>query len=203
MNIVLLGGTFDPIHNGHMAIAEEASNFLSSDVVFLPSGQPWQKSGCVYASVESRLEMVRKAIANKSRFSLSTIETERVEPSYTIDTLRRLSQSIQQQDELFFIMGCDSLLSFASWRQPSEIIRICRLIVVPRFGFEVPDKDAMERIVSGLSRRTIVLDKPIVDVSSTMIRERIRNGLPWEHALPKAVAEYIRQHGLYSRCQDS
>lgn len=198
MNIGVLGGTFDPIHNGHILIAEEVRNRLDlAEVIFVPAGQPWQKEVNPVLSVEHRVPMVRLSVAEKPYFNLSTIEVERAGPSYTVDTLTALTTQLGTGDELFFILGWDNLAQLPQWRQPSRLIQVCRLVAVPRPGYPLPDLDSLETSIPGLSQRLIILKKPEVDISASDIRSRVAQGLPIRHLVPGQVDEYIKQHRLY------
>ncbi len=198
MNIGLMGGTFDPVHKGHIVVAEAARVRLElAEVIFMPAAQtPLKEENCITA-VEHRVEMVRLAIAGYPDFRLSTIEMNRIGPSYTIDTVSELRDLIGDDSEIFFIMGCDNLASFHLWKEPERLIQACRLVAVPRPGCAVPDLDTLEKEVPGLSGNVIILDEPNVDVSATDIRQRVAQGLPISHLVPEPVEHYIRQHKLY------
>lgn len=194
----ILGGTFDPIHNGHLAVAEEVRSRLSLDeVLFIPTGRPWRKGDTPILSAEHRIEMVRLAIAGKPYYRLSLMEVERVGPSYTLDTLTELSSGLSAEDEIFFIVGWDSLADLPYWKSPEQIIQLCRLVAVPRPGYPPPDLEALEASVPGLSGRVVLLDRPEVDISASEIRERVACGLPISSLVPEAVERYIREQGFY------
>lgn len=198
MNIAVLGGTFDPIHNGHLAVASVVKERLSPvEVVFMPAGQPYLKDGRDISSAASRLEMVRLAIKGNASYKLSTAETDRSGPTYTVDTIRELKAQVSAQDELYFILGWDKLEELPRWHKPAELISLCRLVAVPRIGFPVPDLSALDKLLPGLSRRVILLDKPEVDITSSVVRERVSLGLPISHLVPAAVEVYIKEKGLY------
>jgi len=199
MKLGVLGGTFDPIHNGHLAIADEVRSRLGlSRVLFVPAGQPWLKLERPISAAEHRVEMVRLAIAERPYCQLSTMEIERGGPSYTLDTLMELRHELGAGDELFFIVGWDSLNDLPRWREPAAIIQLCTLVAVPRPGYPRPDLESLEKLIPGLSLRVILLDKPRVDISATEIRRRVAQGLPISHLVPEAVARYIKEHRLYS-----
>lgn len=198
MNIGVLGGTFDPVHIGHLTLAEEVAGRLNLDeVLFIPAGQPWLKADAPVSAAEHRVPMVRLAIAGRPRFRLRTMEIERAGPSYSVDTIRELKQQIAAGDGLFFILGWDNLIDLPRWRQPSQLIKMCRLVAVPRIGYPVPDLAPLEAAIPGLSGRLTMLDKPEIDISASVIRERVSRGLSIERLVPKAVAKYIKDHGLY------
>ena len=204
MDIGVMGGTFDPIHQGHVMVAEETKERLRlTEVLFVPSGQPWLKEGDPILAAEHRLQMVRLAIAARPYFKLSTIEIDRAGPSYTVDTLAELRAKLSAGNELFFILGWDSLAQLPQWREPSRLITMCRLVAVPRPGYSLPDLDSLEAAIPGLSRRLVLLDEPEADISATEIRNRVAQGLSIGHLVPEPVEEYIRQHKLYVRGQSA
>jgi len=198
MDIGLLGGTFDPVHKGHIAVAEEVRARLGlAEVIFMPAARtPFKEEDCI-SSVEHRVRMVRLAIAGYPYFKLSTIEMNRSGPSYTIDTIVELRDLVGEDCEIFFIMGCDSLASFPRWKEPERLIQACRLVAVPRPDCAVPDLATLEADLPGISERVTVLDEPNVDISATEIRERVARGLSISHLVPEPVDEYIKKHELY------
>jgi nicotinate-nucleotide adenylyltransferase len=197
VNKGVLGGTFDPVHNGHIMIAEEAISRLNlAEVLFVPAGQPWLKGGPILAA-EHRVQMVRLTVAAHPVFKLSTMEMDRDGPSYAVDTIAELQDQLGAEDELFFILGWDSLAELPQWRQPARLITMCRLAVVPRPGYSLPDIEKLEAILPRLSQSVILLDKPGVNISATEIRSRVAQGLSIDHLVPEPVDEYIRQHGLF------
>ncbi len=199
MNIGVLGGTFDPIHMGHLVVADEVTARLGlAEIIFMPAGQPWLKADTCILAARHRLQMVRLAIAGKPHFRLSTLEVERAGLTYTVDTIRELGEKLDADDELFFILGWDNLIDLPRWHQPSQLISMCRLVAVPRVGYPVPDLDSLDEAIPGLSKRVIMMDKPEIDISASVIRERVALGLPISHLVPEAVEKYIRQHKLYT-----
>jgi len=198
MNIGVMGGNLDPIHNGHLVVAEEVRTRLDlAEVLFVPAGQPWLKVYGYISPAEHRVQMVRLAIADKPHFRLSTMEIERAGYSYTVDTIAELLGQLGSGDELFFILGWDSLAQLPIWKEPSRLIRMCHLVAVPRLGYPIPDLKFMEPKVPGLSQRVIFMDKPEIDISAFAIRKRVAQGLSIRHLVPKPVERYIKQHGLY------
>ena len=194
----ILGGTFDPMHNGHLAIAREARVELElEEVLFLPTGRPWMKAGQTITSAEHRMAMVRLAIAGHTWCHLSTMEVDRPGPTYTVDTLDELRREHGTTVDFYFILGWDSLPELPRWREPLRIIQLCTLVALPRPGSARPDIAAIEKQVPGLLRRLVILEKPEVDVSGTEIRERIAEGKPIADLVPAAVESYIREKGLY------
>jgi len=199
MNIGILGGTFDPIHLAHLAVAEEARARLDlAEIIFVPAGQPWLKENSPISVAEHRLQMVRLAIADKPYFKLSTVEIDRAGPSYSVDTIAELQEQLGAGDELFVILGWDSLAELPLWREPAQLIRMCRLVAVPRPGYPVPDLQKLEAKIPGLSQRVILMDKPEIDISATDIRKWAARGLSISHLVPEPVEGYIKQQRLYT-----
>ena len=198
MKIGILGGTFDPIHIGHLVVAEEVTDRLDlAEVLFVPASQPWLKADTRILAAEHRLKMVQLAIAGKPCFKLSALEVERPGPTYSVDTMEELNKKIGVGDELLFIIGWDNLVELPRWHQPSRLISLCRLVAVPRPGFPVPDLASLEEAIPGISERVIMLDKPQIDISASLIRDRVRRGLSINHLVPEAVEKYIKEHKLY------
>jgi len=161
MNIGVLGGTFDPVHLGHLIVAEEVRARLNLAVVlFVPAGQPWLKPNSPILAAEHRVQMVRLAIADKPYFKLSTMEIERAGPSYTVDTIAELQGQLGAGNELFFILGWDNLTQLPQWKEPSQLIKLCCLVVAPKPGYPPPDLKALEALIPGLSQRVMLMDKP-------------------------------------------
>ena len=199
MNIGVLGGTFDPIHNGHLLMAEEARARLNlASVLFVPASQPWLKADSPILAAEHRVEMVRRAIAGKPYFKLSTMEIEREGPTYTVDTIVELGSRLEDGDELFFILGQDNLAQLPQWHEPSRLVEMCYLVAVPRPDTRTPNLKALEADIPGMSQRVMLMDKPNVDISASVIRDRVRRGLSILHLVPEPVSRYIRENGLYT-----
>ena len=198
MNIGVLGGTFDPIHMGHLIIAEEVKARLNlTETLFVPAGQPRLKADNLISPAEHRVEMVRLAIADEPYFKLSTMEVERTGPTYTVDTMAELKGQLGAGDKLFFVLGWDNLAQLPQWREPSQLVRMCRLVPVPRVGYPSPDFNSLEAAIPGLSQSVILLDTPQIEISSSEIRDRVARGLPVRHLVPEAVGRYIKRHKLY------
>ena len=198
MNIGVLGGTFDPIHLGHLVVAEEVKARLGlAEILFVPAGQPWLKMSSPILAAEHRVQMVRLALGGKPYFKLATMEIDRPGPSYTVDTITELQSKFGAGGELFFILGQDNLAQFPQWREPSRLVKMCRLVAVPRPGYSLPDINSLEAALPGLSRSLILLDKPEIDIDATEIRKRVAQGLSIRHLVPEPVDEYIRKHKLY------
>lgn len=202
MKIGVLGGTFDPIHVGHLKVAEEVTASLNlSEVIFMPAGQPWLKADNLISPAEHRLEMMRLALAGRANFRLSTMEIERPGPTYTVDTMAELRRQLGSGDELFFILGWDNLTQLPQWHQSSRLIKLCRLVAVPRVDFPPPDLASLDAVIPGLSPRVILLDAPRIDINASEIRQRVREGLSIHNLVPGVVERYIKEHRLYAREQ--
>ena len=200
MNIGVLGGTFDPIHMGHLIIAEEVRVRLDLDeVLFVPAGQPWLKlnNANAISPPRHRLEMVRLAIADEPAYRLSTMEIDRPGPSYTVDTMAELSGQVEAEGKLYFILGWDNLNQLPKWHQPQRLVELCRLVPVRRVGFASPDLDALEAAIPGLAQSLVMLDTPQIEISASEIRARMARGLSIHQLVPEAVERYIIEHGLY------
>ena len=198
MKVGILGGTFDPIHLGHLVMAEEARLRLELDkVLFVPAEQQWLKVGGAIAAPHQRLEMVRLAINSNPFFKLSVVEMERSGPSYTVDTLAALHDQLGAGAELYFILGWGSLAELPQWREPAQIVQRCQLVAIPRPGYTPPDLESLELDITGISQSTILLDMPVIGISSSEVRRRISQGLSIHYLVPEAVARYIQEQGLY------
>lgn len=198
MRIGILGGTFDPIHVGHLIMAEGARAKLGLlQVLFVPAGQPWLKLNRTITSVGHRVEMTRRAIMGNPYFELCTLEAERSGPSYSVDTLLALGKRFGAEADFFFILGCDSLAELALWKEPARLIQLCRLVAVPRLGVSLPDLSSLEASIPGLTEAVIQLDMPIIGISSSQIRRLRAEGLSIRYLVPDEVREYIVEQKLY------
>ena len=205
----LLGGTFNPVHKGHLQLAELAITECKLDqVVFIPSAQPPHKDGASVVSFADRLAMLQIAAAHDQRFSYTAIEGELPTPSYTIDTLRVLERMFPPATNLFFIIGTDAFLDLLSWKAYTQILQSIALIVALRKGYnrkklieflgelKYVDTGDLWKGQSG-NREIILLNKIPENYSSTAIRAKLGKGIYQEEELPKGVIEYIKKHALY------
>jgi nicotinate-nucleotide adenylyltransferase len=165
----------------------------------MPAGQPWLKGDNPISLAEHRVEMVRLAIAGKPYFKLSTIEIDRPGPTYTVDTMAELRRQLGSGHELFFILGWDNLIQLPQWQEPSRLVKLCRLVAVPRVGYPDIDLSSLDAAIPGLSQRVILLDSPRIDINASEIRQRVGEGLSIHHLVPEPVERYIKQHRLYKR----
>ena len=198
----ILGGTFDPIHIGHLAIAEAARDALGLErVLFIPTRLPVHKLGVRVADAEDRVAMVAAAIAGNPAFAVDRAEVDRAGPSYAVDTLEGLvaaAQAAGRPTGFTFILSAEAYAGLASWHRPERLLELCRLAVVPRPGAGPVDPAEMERAVAGAESRTIVLDGPLLALSGTTIRSRIAAGRSIRYLVPDAVIAYIGDHRLYT-----
>ena len=198
--IGIFGGTFDPIHNGHLAVARAAQKHLRLDrVVFVPVGTPPHKRWQPVTPAEHRWQMVALAVAENPRFSVSRVDIDRPAPQYSVDTIRLLRQAFGTSAEnTFFIIGADALSNLPSWKDAAGIVMQCRIAVVHRPGFHLDLKTIASEIPQ-LPSRLVWIEMPPVPVSATEVRRRVGQGLSIDKLVPPAVAEYIARHQLYRR----
>jgi nicotinate-nucleotide adenylyltransferase len=190
MRLGVFGGTFDPPHLGHLVVAEYARESLRLDtIIFIPAGKNPLKESHTQSSADDRLAMTRLAIAGNPAFELSEIELHRTGPSYTIDTIREL-RATRTLDELVLIVGHDNLEQFPRWHNVEALVRECRVVVCKRTTEGEPIDERLREAVEEL-------DSPIIELSSTMLRERVARGERIRYMVPDAVIEYIDAHALY------
>lgn len=196
--IGIMGGTFDPIHIGHLILGESAcQQFCLDRVLFMPSGNPPHKIGRQGATNEQRTEMVRLAIAGNPHFELSLLEMHEEGYSYTMQTLRKLHEEMPDT-EFYFIMGADSLLAFDTWKRPDEIARLCVIAAAVRDGLSSQKmEEGIEHVRSRYSADVRLLKSPNLDISSHMIRQWVSEGRSIRYYVPEAVRQYIFENGVY------
>ena len=193
----VLGGTFDPIHIAHLIIAEECRSQLDlAQVFFLPAGAPPHKLDKPLTDAESRVAMVRLAIANNPCFVVSRLDIDRPGPCYSADTIELLRRQLVPDTAIFFIVGLDSLIDMPLWHDPLRLIQQCVLAVVGRPNYHA-DMDSLERQLPGLHSHIRFVEVPQMEISSSMIQQRVRNGLPVKYQVLEVVERYIRTHRLY------
>lgn len=194
----VFGGTFDPIHIGHLILAEEAWFQLQLDRVYLaPAGDPPHKQGRRMAPVEDRIRMAELATAEEAYVFVSRIDADRPGPHYTVDMVRLLQAQEGPDTEIYFLMGMDSLQDLPTWHNPKWLVEHTRLVALSRHDVEL-DWTRLETRLPGLRSRVIILDMPELEIASHVIQQRVRNGQPIRHMVPRPVEAYIRKHGLYA-----
>lgn len=191
----IMGGTFDPIHHGHLVAAEETRYALRLDEVkFVPAGHPWQKQDNLVTPGDLRSEMCTLATGSNDAFTVSRVELEREGPTYTIDTLRALHGQSPEGTELFFITGADAVLEILTWKDPDEAMSLATFVAVSRPGYDISKLDGIDPSVRG---RLVALEIPALAISSTDIRRRVAEGRPIRYLVPDAVLSFIDERGLY------
>ena len=198
MRVGVLGGTFDPIHIGHLIAAEEVRCDLALDtVLFVPAGQPPHKSPTAVTAASHRVHMVELAIASNPSFQLSRVDLERPGRSYTVEMLRLLREQFGAAAEIYFIIGMDSLSELTSWRDPLGIISLCRLAVVNRSPYPQVELSTLEAELPGISDRVEMVRIPGIDIASSDLQARVARGHTVRYQVPEAVERYIFDNGLY------
>ena len=199
MRIGILGGTFDPVHLGHLLIAEESRIGLGLDqVLFVPAGRPWLKEGQPLTEARHRVKMVELAIASNLHFHVRLDEVDRSGLTYTVDTLEELRSEVPGDAEFYFILGLDAFESFHRWKEPDRILELCRLVVVSRPGYTDEERDRLLARYRDHGDRICLLPVNSVDFSATEIRRRAAEGISFRYQVPEAVERYILQQRLYS-----
>ncbi|HEY2917273.1 MAG TPA: nicotinate-nucleotide adenylyltransferase [Candidatus Limnocylindrales bacterium] len=200
-SIGIMGGTFDPIHVGHLAIAEEAREVLGlGRVLFVPAAQPPHRAAGTVTDARHRAAMVELAIAGNAAFELSRIELDRPGPSYTSDTVDALAEAERaagREPDLTFILSAETLRDLPSWHAPERLVDTSRIAVVPREGYPAPDRAWLRAQFPNRLDRFDLLEGPRLGLSSTSIRARVSVGRSIRYLVPPAVAGYIADHGLY------
>lgn len=188
----IMGGTFDPIHHGHLVAASEAQHWFDLDeVVFVPTGEPWQKDRSQVTAGEDRYLMTVIATASNPRFSVSRVDIDRPGPTYTIDTLRELRAERGDDCDFYFITGADALTQILTWRDHDELFELAHFVGATRPGHELTDDGLPEGKVT-------LVEVPALAISSTEVRQRARGGEPVWYLVPDGIVQYINKRGLYS-----
>lgn len=202
-SIGVFGGTFNPIHNGHLLIAEEARTRLKLDkVIFIPSANPPHKEMSGLVEGRHRLKMIGSAIKNNPFFMASDIELKRGGRSYSIETIKTLKEKYSKGTKVFFIMGADSILEFMTWKNWEDLLKLCNLVVSPRPGYKVnlnATKSKMQRKLcdKSLVKNIYFIETSAFDISSTEVRKSIKKGGSVKYFIPEGVIEYINKNKLY------
>jgi nicotinate-nucleotide adenylyltransferase len=195
----VMGGTFDPIHHGHLVAASEvASRFALDEVVFVPTGQPWQKDDRTVTAREDRYLMTVIATASNPRFTVSRVDIDRPGPTYTIDTLRDLRTERGDDVDFFFITGADALAQILTWRGVEEIFDLAHFVGVNRPGHDL-DEPPTDKVPKG---RLTLMEVPALSISSTSCRDRVLAGEPIWYLVPDGIVQYIAKRGLYDSDED-
>lgn len=193
----VLGGTFDPIHHGHLVAAQEAWWQLKLDrVLFAPAGVPPHKRGRHITAAAHRLRMVEMAVAGKPHFAVSRVDLDRHGPSFTLDMLLLLRREVGPEKRLYFIEGADSLAEILLWHEPQAILGLCELAVVRRPGVTI-DLASLDARLPGLAAKVHWVEMPWLDISSSDVRARVRQGRPISYLVPECVEAYLREQALY------
>jgi len=192
----IMGGTFDPIHYGHLRIAELAREVFDLDqVVFVPNGRPAHKDNNAVSRAEARLAMTALAVASNPRFACSRSEIDREGPSYAIDTVRGFRQSYPALEAMYWIIGADTIREIPTWHKAEQLVQECRFIAVTRPGFDAPSLDGLE--AGALPSDVSFLAAPGLEISSSRLREDVRAGRSIKYLVPEPVEEYLLQNALY------
>ncbi|NLI13416.1 MAG: nicotinate-nucleotide adenylyltransferase [Peptococcaceae bacterium] len=194
----VMGGTFDPIHYGHLVAAEGARHSLSLErVIFIPAGSPPHKPGYFISEPRDRYTMTCLAVASNSFFEASTLEVDRPGPSYTIDTIHALKQ-LYPEHQIYFITGADALLEILTWKAFEELLTICRFVAATRPGYRLSElQSKLNQLPGNLKQNILCMEVPALAISSTDIRQRVREGRPIKYLLPESVEEYVLKKHLY------
>lgn len=197
MRVGIFGGTFDPIHLGHLVVAQEVCfRARLNRLLFVPAGQPPHKPGRVVTPAAHRLALLELALAGSAAFGIARVEVERAGPSYSVDTVRALRDELGSGIELLFVLGSDQLADLPTWHQPAELLALCRLIAVERPGAPC-DLLAVEAALPGLRERLMWVPIPQIGIAASEIRRRVAAGEPIRYLVPEAVAAYVAAHNLY------
>ena len=189
----VMGGTFDPIHIGHLTTAEEALvQFGLDEVLFVPTGQPWMKGASTVSPAEDRYLMTVIATASNPRFRVSRIDIDRQGPTYTIDTLRALADA-ERDAELFFVTGADAMLEIFEWKHPEELLSLAHFIAATRPGYDL----AAFETTGAMRERVSIMNIPALAISSTDVRSRVGDSRPIRYLVPEGVKSYIEKAALY------
>jgi len=201
--IGVLGGTFDPIHNAHLLLAEQARESLGLErVIFIPAKAPPHKRKARLAPAADRLRMVHLATQGNSGFAVSDIELRRRGPSYTVDTIRALKRQLERESRLFFLIGGDTIGELPIWRNIRALVRLCEIVPLTRPGAPPPRVGELAKAIGKEEARALVgrlIEMPLMDISATDIRRRVAEGRSVRYLVPEVVREYIQRKGLYTK----
>ena len=196
--IGILGGTFDPVHLGHLIIAEEVRSNVGLDkILFVPAGVPWMRENEGVSAGKHRLNMVDLAVKSNPHFESSSIEIDRQGVTYTADTLETLREDLDHEVELSFIMGMDVLEKFHLWKSPETVVELCSLVIVNRPGNQAVDVNEVVKKYPEAGAKLRIINVPRMEISSSEIRERVRQEKSLKYLVSEEVIEYIDQNNLY------
>ncbi len=196
--ICLMGGTFDPIHYGHLVVAEEVrQKFGIQKVIFIPAARPPHKMDQEISEPHHRVNMTRLATASNRYFEVSTIEIERQGLSYTIDTVQEI-KSIYKIETVYFITGADAVLEILNWKEAEKLLNMCTFIAATRPGYNLNNlKETLKSLPGEIFKKTLPLEVPALSISSSDIRQRVREGRSIKYLLPEPVEQYIKENKIY------
>lgn len=200
-DVALFGGSFNPIHHGHLIAARSVAETLGiGRAILIPSASPPHKTGGDLAGAEARLDMVRLAVEGEPGFDVSDVEIRRSGPSYTIHTVEHFRQHTDPDTQLCWIIGADTLPELHTWYRIEEIVEACRIVTAVRPGFDEPDLASLAGVLPEHQIKALhegILQTPRIDISATQIRRRLRAGQSIRYLVPESVEQYIREHGIY------
>jgi len=198
LTIGIMGGTFDPVHCGHLIVAEEARTQLKLDqVLFVPAGQPWLKATQKVTPAYHRLAMVELAVEDEPSFCPSDMEVFRAGPSYTVDTLQELRHRVGTRAMVYLILGMDAISEIHKWSRPRKLFDMATLVAVPRPGYQGFDLRTLDDIYPGASNRVLVLNSALIAITGVEIRQRVATGQSIKGLTPASVEAYVHKHKLY------
>ena len=199
MKVGLFGGTFDPIHLGHLIIAENARVRLGLDeVLFIPAGRPWLSKHENITEAHHRMAMVRLAVKTNPYFRASRVEIDRPGRTHTVDTLVELHNVYGPEAKIYVILGMDSLEALSKWHEPERVLKLGIVVGIPRPGSHEFEPESLDAISAGSSAKFRMLDGPLIGISGTDVRRRVSEGLSIRNSVPQSVEAYICCHGLYA-----
>ena len=193
----IFGGTFDPVHWGHLIVAEQARVTLELDkIIFIPTGQPWAKAQFRITSRHHRFKMVQAALAGYPHFEISSVEIDRSGNSYTVDTLEALSNQMDAESEVFFLLGRDAAESLHVWKEPCRILELCTLVIMCRPGGGESGFPNLKECPNRM-HKIVELSVPLISISGTEIRSKVAQGCPIHYLVPPVIRRYIQNKSLY------
>lgn len=199
--VLLYGGSFNPIHNGHLIVARAAAEQLGVErTILIPSAAPPHKNGGDLSDPEQRLAMARLAVADEPGFEVADVEIRRPGPSYTLLTVEEYRRRLGPDVPFLWLIGGDTLPELHTWYRVGELVDLCRIVTAARPGFETPDLSPLVGFLTPVQIQRLregILTTPLIDISATEIRRRVREGRSIRYLVPESVAEYIRRRGLY------